>query len=130
MLFVDINFSDDDLSINPPIKFLVTEYLQRLVELTSDNGFVAVNLLLWTASKETRDKVYSYINAVSCGSKLMVDLEEEKNQVLILTKQPARDENDRIKSMEDFLKDYELDKGTWMTKNILNKLIPKIKKVE
>lgn len=130
MIFVDINFSDDNLALNPPIKFLDTEYLQRLVELTTDNGFVAVNLLLWTANKETRDQVYSYINAVSCGSKLMVDLEEEKNQVLILTKQPARDENDRIKAMEEFLKNNELDKGTWMTKNIISKLIPKIKNIE
>lgn len=130
MVFVDINFSDDDLALNPPIRFLDTEYLQRLVELISDNGFVAINLLLWTASKETRDKVYSYINAVQCGSKLMVDLEEEKNQVLILTKKPARDDGERVKAMEEFLKNNELDKGTWMTKNIISKLIPKIRNVE
>lgn len=36
MIFVDINFSDDDLALNPPIKFLDTKYLQRLLDLTTD----------------------------------------------------------------------------------------------
>lgn len=62
LIIMDINYTEEDLNISPPWKFLDTEFLQQVVDLASDNALIALNVLYY--SKEAKQKVFDNISSV------------------------------------------------------------------
>lgn len=51
LIFMDINYEDANNGISPPFKFIETAFLDKLLDMLTDTGFVTLNLL--TYDKET-----------------------------------------------------------------------------
>lgn len=47
MIFMDVNYEEDNVHLSPPRKFLETEFLQKLMEMITNEGFVTFNLLFY-----------------------------------------------------------------------------------
>jgi spermidine synthase len=94
MVFMDVNYEEDNLEISPPMKFLQTEFLRKLTvslgknlilkDLVTADGFVTFNLLSY--DKETTDRVFGMIAEVPKSHKYYIEGEEEVNRVIHITK--------------------------------------------
>ena len=62
LIIMDINYTEDDLKISPPWKFLETEFLQKIVDLANDNALIALNILYY--SNEAKKRVFDNIKAI------------------------------------------------------------------
>lgn len=97
MIFMDINYEEANIQLSPPKKFLESSFLQKLMEMTTNEGFVTFNLLTYDSA--TQDDVYKSISEVPSSNKYLIEGEEDVNKVIILTKggkagkgnQPAED---------------------------------------
>lgn len=47
IVFMDINYEEDNLHLSPPKKFLDPAFLQKLVDITTNDGYVTFNLLTY-----------------------------------------------------------------------------------
>ena len=55
MVFVDLNFEEDNVNVSPPLKFFTAEFLNKLVEITADeSGLIAINTLIDTAANRRK----------------------------------------------------------------------------
>lgn len=45
LIFVDINYEEAELELSPPMKFLETSWLTKLLDMTTKDGLVTFNLL-------------------------------------------------------------------------------------
>lgn len=94
---MDINYEEANIQLSPPKKFLESSFLQKLMEMTTNEGFVTFNLLTYDSA--TQDDVYKSISEVPSSNKYLIEGEEDVNKVIILTKggkagkgnQPAED---------------------------------------
>jgi spermidine synthase len=45
-IFMDVNFEEDNIKISPPTRFLEVAFLQKVVDLLKDYGYITINLLV------------------------------------------------------------------------------------
>lgn len=45
IVIMDLNYEEENLHLSPPQKFLDTEFLDKLMKLTTQDGLVTFNLL-------------------------------------------------------------------------------------
>ena len=84
LIIMDINYTEEDLNISPPWKFLDTEFLQKVVDLAGDNALIALNVLYYT--KDAKQKVFDNISAIKNVSKMAYfEPEESNNRVFLLS---------------------------------------------
>jgi hypothetical protein len=93
--------------------------------MTTNEGYVALNLLCYDG--ETKEKVFEQIKALPSGvRKFVVEGEEDVNKVIILCKHDVPSEEDRLSQMEKLLKEWGLNKGTWLTEMRVKEKIGKL----
>jgi hypothetical protein len=84
IIFMDINYEENDLGMSPPFKFVEESFLSKLLGMTSKEGFLAFNLLCY--DKETLDKVFKEVKNAKAESSVYVSGDEDLNKVVILSK--------------------------------------------
>jgi len=116
---MDINYTEEDLNISPPWKFLDTEFLQKVVDLADDNALIALNVLYY--SKDAKQKVFDNISAIKGVTKMaFFEPEESNNRVFLLsTSKDAEnlsllDYDVNTKTLESVIKNLGVSKGSWM----------------
>ena len=110
---MDLNYEEENINLSPPQKFLETEFLDKLVKLSTQDGLVAFNLLCM--EKELLSLTYNKILSSSAEGKYLIEGEEDANKVIVLTRKQAVSEDDRQTQMEKLLKEFGLNKGLWLT---------------
>ena len=105
--------------MSPPRKFLESEFLSKLMDMTTNEGFVTFNLLFYDA--KTQADVYSSISNVPNAHKYLIEGEEDVNKVVILTKggkagiNNVTPEDVRQAHYEKVLREWGVNKGLWLT---------------
>ena len=105
--------------MSPPRKFLESEFLSKLMDMTNNEGFVTFNLLFYDA--KTQADVYSSISNVANAHKYLIEGEEDVNKVVILTKGGKASKNNvtpedvRQAHYEKVLREWGVNKGLWLT---------------
>ena len=118
MIFMDINYEEDNLQLSPPRKFLDKAFLGKLLEMVTNEGFVTFNLLFYDA--ETQEDIYESITSVPNANKYIIEGEEDVNKVILLTRQTKKGSNAtpedlRQQQMERVIKEWGVNKGLWLT---------------
>ena len=113
IVIMDLNYEEENINLSPPQKFLETEFLDKLVKLSTQDGLVAFNLLCM--EKELLSLTYNKILSSSAEGKYLIEGEEDANKVIVLTRKQAVSEDDRQTQMEKLLKEFGLNKGLWLT---------------
>lgn len=54
MVIMDVNFHGEDPNISPPWKFLEADFLKKLISLSQDHIFVAINVLCYSDESRKR----------------------------------------------------------------------------
>jgi spermidine synthase len=119
MIIMDINYSEEDLNISPPWKFLETEFLQKVVDLANDNALIALNVLYY--SKDAKARVFENIKAIQgVSKKALVEVEDCNNRIFMLSTSKGAsnislsDVAENIESLEVQVKNLEVSKALWM----------------
>lgn len=129
IIFNDINYEEENLLLSPPKKFIEPAFLEKLLALTTDEGFVTFNLLCY--DKATKEQVFGLIQDVKNSHNYYIDGEEEVNRVVHLLKSQAPAEDDaRVANMEKVLKDWNINKGLWLKEMRIQEKIMQIKEVK
>ena len=84
---MDINYTEEDLHISPPWKFLTTEFLQKIADefLNQDCAYFCINVIYY--SEEAKTKVHDCFKAVKNFHKLAVfEVDEGNNKVFVLSR--------------------------------------------
>jgi len=84
---MDINYTEEDLHISPPWKFLTTEFLQKIANefLNQDCAYFCINVIYY--SEEAKTKVHDCFKAVKNFHKLAVfEVDEGNNKVFVLSR--------------------------------------------
>ena len=81
---MDINYTEEDKNISPPWKFLQTDFLQKIVDMGSENCLIALNILYYSA--EAKKKVFDNILALKNIDKKCMFESSENNKVFFLAK--------------------------------------------
>lgn len=128
IVVMDINYEEDNISLSPPKKFLEREFLAKLINLTTEEGFVTFNLL----SQDTQllNSVYSDVLSTSALGKYIIEGEEDANKVIVLTKSEAVTEDQRHTAMDKFIKEYGINRGVWLTEMRIKQKIDQIQDVK
>jgi hypothetical protein len=95
--------------------------------MTSNEGFLAFNLLCY--EKETLEKVFAEVRKVKTGSAVYMSGDEDLNKVVILSKSKMGNVDERLSSMEAVLKNFNLNKGLWLTEMKIKEHIIKIQDI-
>lgn len=124
---MDINYEESDLSVSPPFKFLDTTFLEKLLNLLTPEGYLSFNLLAY--DKKTLDRVYTNIRETDASSKYVIEGEEDINRVVLLTRQDAPNEAQRMDGLENVIKTWNLSRTTWFNDMKVRDLVAKLKKI-
>ena len=75
MVFIDLNFEEDNVNVSPPLKFFSAEFLNKLVEITADESGLIANAITSleqmtiteTGQEETKEEAKEMEYIVSCS---------------------------------------------------------------
>ena len=54
MIIMDVNYQEEDTSISPPWKFLEADFIKKLLSLSQEHTFLAINALCYTEDAKKR----------------------------------------------------------------------------
>ena len=118
LVFVDLNFEEDNVNVSPPLKFFSAEFLNKLTEITSDEaGLIAINTLIDTAAN--RRKVVQALKAVPGCVKFSSGMQEEANEMFYVAKgafdrqheDRLDDTDNRVQKMGQVINTLKLPRG-------------------
>ena len=123
MIFIDINEDEGGEGINPPFKFFSPGFLNKLVDVATDEGgLIAMNTII--DGDANRRKVVQNLKAIPGCVKFSSGMQEEVNEVFYLAKgtfdrqaEDKLDETDiRIERMNQIANALKLPKALMLNK--------------
>jgi spermidine synthase len=128
IVIMDINYEEANLMLTPPKKFLEPDFLKKLTDLMTPEGFATFNTL--TYDNETKQEIFGLIAQTPKTHKFFIDGEEDVNRVIHLVKSEAPAEDLRLIQMEKVCKEWGLNKGLWLTEMRIKQKIDKIQEIK
>lgn len=128
IIIMDINYEEANLHLSPPKKFLEPEFLSKLTDIMSNEGFATFNVLSY--DNDTKNEVFRLISEAPNTYKYYIEGEEEVNRVIQIVKSEAPNEDQRQIQMEKVCKDWGLNKGLWLTEMRIKQKIDKIQEIK
>ena len=108
LIIMDINYTEEDKNISPPWKFLESDFLQKIVEMGSEQCLIAFNILYY--STDAKKRVFDNISALKNIENTLMFESSENNKVFFLAKGAKVSHEDRtenIKMLESMLKTWK-----------------------
>ena len=85
MVFFDVNYEEGDVKVSPPLKYFASDFLEKLLLITADEGgLIVFNTII--AESNDRKKVVQALRAANGCAKFSSKMEEDLNEVFYLAK--------------------------------------------